>query len=309
MVTARLVWPRLAPMLRRLSALLLGSILGLSCSGGEATESSREAKAPDSPAQRIVVLGPSTAANLFAMGQGHRVVGVSDYNTLPAATDLPRIGGLADPSLERILALDPDLVLVQGNIPRVEQVCASAEIAFHAFKTDTLLEWHEELDWLGAQVGPEVEAERVRQEFDAELERLQSSDSQAKPKVLLVIYRRAEEASGMMVAGDQGFLHELLLAVGGANVLEGSDQDYFDLNEERLVRLAPDLILEFRTEASVEQQEVLDRAALSIWHRDFPSLPAVQAGRVHSLVGKDLLIPGPGMLETARQMRRWLSAR
>lgn len=262
-----------------------------------------------SPPQRIVVLGPSTAANLFAMKQGHRIVGVSDYNTLSEASELPRVGGLADPSLERIIALAPDMVLVQGNIPRVEQVCATSDIAFHAFKTDTLEGWSEEMTWLGGHVGPAAEATRVADDFDAELKQMQLLGLSVAPKVLLVIFRREDEASGMMVAGDQGFLHELLLAVGGVNVLHGSRQDYFDLNEERLVRLAPDVILEFQTDATAEDRKTLDAAALKTWQRDFPSLPAVRSGRVYSLTGKDLLIPGPAMLDTARQMRERLSGR
>ncbi|MGB0953831.1 MAG: ABC transporter substrate-binding protein [Planctomycetota bacterium] len=292
----------------RLLTLMLGTILGWSCTQRDASEVPDENTERALP-QRIVVLGPSTAENLFAMQQGHRVVGVSDYNTLPEASELPRVGGLADPSLERILALAPDMVLVQGNIPRVEQVCKASDIAFHAFKTDTLEEWSAELEWLGEHVGPDVEARRVREGFEAELEQLQVLGLSVAPKVLLVIFRREDEASGMMVAGDQGFLHELLVAVGGENVLQGSGQDYFDLNEERLVRLAPDLILEFQTDAGAEDRTSLDAAALKIWERDFPSLPAVKNGRVHTLTGKDLLIPGPSMLETARQIGDRISGR
>lgn len=296
------------PMQPRLLAILLGTILGWSCTQKEASEVV-DAHAERALSQRIVVLGPSTAENLFAMQQGHRIVGVSDYNTLPEASELPRVGGLADPSLERIIALAPDLVLVQGNIPRVEQVCAASDIAFHAFKTDTLEEWSAEMEWLGEHVGPSAEAKRVKESFETELEQLQVLGLSVAPKILLVIFRRADEASGMMVAGDQGFLHELLVAVGGENVLQGSGQDYFDLNEERLVRLAPDIILEFRTEARPDERVELDAAALTIWKRDFPSLPAVQNGRIYTLTGKDLLIPGPAMLETARQMGDRISGR
>lgn len=285
-------------MLRRMPAFLLGATFAFGCARAPEMEDG----AISSP-QRIVVLGPSTAANLFAMEQGHRVVGVSDYNTLAEAAELPRVGGLADPSLERIVALAPDLVLVQGDIPRVEEVCRTSGIRFHAFTTDTLKEWRAEIDWLGKTLGAEEQAQGVRDDFEDTLEELRLLGFSVAPKVLLVIFRRADEASGMMVAGDQGFLHELLLAVGGTNVLEGSGQDYFDLNEERLVRLAPDIILEFNTADGADQRARLDAEALAIWRRDFPSLPAVQQGKVHTLTGKDLLIPGPGMLDTAGQIR------
>lgn len=264
---------------------------------------------PSTPARRIVVLGPSTTANLFAMHQGHRIIAVSDYCTTPEANDLPRVGGLADPSLERIVALNPDLVLVQGNIPRVEQLCASMHIPFHAFTTDSLEEWNEEIIWLAETLQVPDAGDALRDTMRHGLESFGKQDNEDSPSVLLVINRRREEASGIMVAGDRGFLDQILHYAGGCNVLSGSNRDYFDLNEERLIRAAPDWILEFNTDATPDRRTALDAAALEIWRRDFPGLPAVKAGRVYTLIGKDLLIPGPAMLDTARQMQAILSAR
>jgi len=261
-----------------------------------------------SPAQRIVVLGPSTTANLFAMQQGHRIVGVSDYCITAGAKNIKRIGGLADPSLERIVGLDPDLVLAQGNIPRVQQLCEKSGIAYHAFTTDTLQEWNEEVTWLGEILHAKKDAADLRAKLNDGLAAF-TSDSAERPSVLLVIFRSADEASKIMVAGDRGFLDELLTAAGGRNVLEGSARDYFDLNEERLLRAAPEWILEFNTSAKAEDRERLNAEALAIWQHDFPSLPAVQAGRVFTLTGEDLLIPGPSMLTTAEQMQHLLNAR
>ncbi len=253
--------------------------------------------------QRIVVLGPSTTENLFALGLGARVVGVSDYCSTAEAANLPHVGGLADPSLERILALAPDLVLVQGHIPKVEQLCAANHIAFHACTTDTLREWREEIQWLGNRFQVRSAAEALLQKFDQELLGFTPSSPSSRPKVLLVIFRRQEEASALMVAGDQGFLNELLELVGGTNALDGSHRDYFDLNEERLIRAAPEVILELKTDAQAEQRSVLDAQALAVWRRSFPNLPAVQSERIYNLIGSQLLLPGPSMLETARQMR------
>ena len=288
------------------STLLLLSFLLLACTRAEISRVEEQASA--SNAQRIVVLGPSTSANLYAMGQGHRVVGVSDYCTVKEAQTTARVGGLADPSLERMVALSPDLVLTQGNIPLVEQLCAESGIPFHAFTTDTLQEWNDEVAWLGETLGAVKEADALRAKTNNGLAAFQT-DSAEEPSVLLVIFRSEEEASKLMVAGDRGFLNELLLSAGGKNVLQGSDRDYFDLNEERLLRAAPEWIFEFNTSAKEEDRAQLNAQALAIWRRDFPSLPASKAGHVYTLIGEDLLIPGPHMLATAEQIQVLLSAK
>ncbi|MDA0667394.1 MAG: helical backbone metal receptor [Planctomycetota bacterium] len=278
----------------------------LACTRAEV--SSTEEHASGLAAQRIVVLGPSTSANLYAMGQGHRVVGVSDYCTVSGAQNTARIGGLADPSLERIVALNPDLILTQGKIPLVEQLCADSDLPFHAFATDTLQEWHDEVSWLGEELGVTKEADALNAKMAEGLASFKNQ-TEGSPTVLLVIFRNEDEASKIMAAGDRGFLNELLLAAGGQNVLLGSDRDYFDLNEERLLHAAPDLIFEFNTSAREEDRAELNTKALAVWKRDFPSLPATKSGRIFTLIGEDLLIPGPNMLATAEQMQRLLNVK
>ena len=75
------------------------------------------------PARRIVSLTPSLTEIVFALGAGERVVGVSDYcDYPPAAKTRPRVGTFLQPSVEKILALRPDLILVDA----VQQDVAAA---------------------------------------------------------------------------------------------------------------------------------------------------------------------------------------
>ena len=73
--------------------------------------------------RRIVSMAPALTEILFALGLGDRVVGVTTYcDYPPEARALARIGGFVNPSVEAILALEPDLVLVSpaaGNNPPV----------------------------------------------------------------------------------------------------------------------------------------------------------------------------------------------
>lgn len=82
-----------------------------------------EREAPvNKPPRRVVSLVPSVTESLFELGVGDRVVGVTDYCTHPEAevARLPHVGGTKNPDVERIIALNPDLVIVNQEENRRE---------------------------------------------------------------------------------------------------------------------------------------------------------------------------------------------
>ncbi len=252
---------------------------------------------PAPPPSRVVVLGPSTAETIFALGLGEKVVGVSDYCVAPGAAGLPRLGGQWNPSLERIAALEPDLVVTQGRFPRLEAVLRDQGVGHLALATDTWDSWEEEVRTLGElfQV-PERAADLVAASRAALEEVRRQAAARAEPPVpvLLVVGRRPGQAAGLVVAGGASFLTTLLEAAGGRNVFADNPRNYFDLDEEALVRAAPEVILELQPGRSADRE-----AILRIWRQSFPGLPAVAAGRVRVLTEDFLLLPGPRMPEVA----------
>ncbi|MCP4094394.1 MAG: ABC transporter substrate-binding protein [Planctomycetes bacterium] len=276
------------------TALFLG-ILAIALSACSKSEPVKTTHGSASIPQRAVVIGPATAANLFALGAGQHVIAVSDYNTIEAAKELPRVGGLFDPNIERITALNPDLVLIQGQANSLQGYCEASGIEFRSFSTDTLAAWRTEMEWLAQRFDVQEQLPAQLQRMSDGLAALTASESSnaTPPRVLLVISRRADEASSIMVAGHASFLNELLVHAGGQNVFTDNDRDYFDLNEESLIRAAPDVILEFSTDTTAQD-------ALAVWRKAFPEVPAVRDGRIRVIAQEDALMPGPSMLETAQ---------
>lgn len=254
-----------------------------------------EAPRAQGPAPRVVAIGPGTEANLFAIGLGELLVGVSDFCPEPAAAALPRVGGQADPNLERIAALAPTVLLVQGGHPRVEGWCRGAGVEFRGFATDSLAGWRAEIRWLGERFARSAESERCIAEVDGALARLRGAG--APRRTLLVVARRADQAAGVMAAGAGTFLSELLEAAGGVNVMPPGGVAYPSLNEESLIRLDPEAVIEFRPGAAD------DGGALAIWRRDFPALSASRDGRVGAVLHAQALMPGPRMHEVAQAMQ------
>lgn len=101
------------------------------------TDALRRALVLDGPPERIVSLVPSLTEWLFAVGAGERVVGVTDYCIEPAAAlaDLPRLRGTKNPDRAAILALRPDLVLVDQEENRERDVLALAGTGLTVYAT------------------------------------------------------------------------------------------------------------------------------------------------------------------------------
>ena len=85
-------------------------------------EIGRHETLPDEP-HRVVCLSPSLTETVYALGLGQLVVGVTDFTDYPPeAQSKPRVGGLDDASVEKIVSLHPDLVLAMGTLNRQETV-------------------------------------------------------------------------------------------------------------------------------------------------------------------------------------------
>lgn len=248
------------------------------------------------PPERVVVIGPGTEATLHALGLSARVSGVSDFCIIAEFDGIPRVGGQISPNLERIAALQPDLVLVQGRFPSLQQWCAGAEVDFESFATDSIATWEQEVRWIGVKFGILAESGRLIEQLRAELGQLRDAEEGSPPRTLLVVSRQTEAASAILAAAPGSFLSELLGAAGGVNVLEPGPQPYRELNEEVLIRADPAVILEFWPDGPPPTDP------LEVWRRAFPRLAAVRAGRVHALHHPEALIPGPRMGAIAREI-------
>lgn len=297
----------LAAMLRpALLPVFLGTLwFAVGCS--KASSSPEQKNGQANLPERVIVLGPSSAETLFSMGLGDKVVGVSDYCVWPEAKNLPRLGGQINPNRERITALQPDLIITQGEFPDLERFLRDQGIATLPFKTDTWSEWRSEVRSIGQYFHCPERAQQllVAKEQDLETVRLRMRDvlgsSPSLVPTLLVVGRFSEEATGMTVAGGGSFLNEMLSLAGGRNVFAANPRDYFDLSEEEVIAAAPHVILELKPGADADKDDILE-----LWQTSFPGVPAVKNRRVHLLTEDYILLPGPRMPEIANLFQNYV---
>ncbi len=235
---------------------------------------------------------------LFAMGAGDRLVGVSSYDHFPPAVDeLPRVGGLLDPNVERLLSLKPDLVLVYDTQTDLKQQLARAGIAVFRYEHRDLSDITETLRSLGARVGATAAAEaaawRIEQQLAAVKNRVAG---RPRPKTLLVFGREPGVLRQVDASGGYGFLHDLLELAGGSDVLADTRRQSVQMSTEMILTRAPEVIIELRYGSSFRQEHLdAERRAWNI----LPAVPAVKNNRVYLLGGDEFVVPGPRVVAAA----------
>jgi iron complex transport system substrate-binding protein len=241
-------------------------------------------------ARRVVALNPSLTQIALALGARENLVGVDDYShrLVSEVDDLPRVGGLFNPSLEAIVALEPDLVAL---VPSAEQRALREQlealgIRVLAASNHSLDELLGSIESLGAALGRDAEAKARVAALRAAL--AAPAEIQPRSRCVLVLNR-----DPLFVAGRGSYLDALLRAAGAENLAADFANPYPQVSNEWFVAAAPDVILD----ASGDPEP-----AARYWQR-WPSLPAVGAGRVIALDASEVTMPGP-YLERALEALR-----
>ncbi len=249
------------------------------------------------PPQRIVSLLPSLTETVCALGQCQRLVGRDRYSNHPASVRaLPQVGGGLDPSVEAIVALQPDLVLLATS-SRAAQRLQSLGLTVAAFEPRSHAGVKRVLEQVGELLGvpPGNGAQRVWREIEAEMQ----AAAQSLPAAAHGARVYFEVNSGPYAASENSFIGETLARLGARNIVSGELGPFPKLNPEFVVRADPDLIM------------VGDSNAAAMVRRPgWAGLRAIRAQRVCAYTPQqsDVLVrAGPRMAEGARLMAACLS--
>ena len=251
---------------------------------------------------RIICATPSITEMVFSLGLGSHVVGVSDFSFYPPeAAKVARIGGLINPNRERILSLQPDLIIFQGRHQLLSQFSKEQGIRFLSLTIDRVSDITTSLHKLGVELGVSSQAARIAESIQVQLDEVAKQTHSRTPiKVFLGLGHTPGDLTGLMTTGPGTFLHELIEIAGGINIFSDTPSSYPRISKEALVRRRPQVIIEVLAEGISPDNRKLLRAD---WER-MASLPAVKSGRIHFLDEDYLLIPGVRVAQTAQRMAR-----
>jgi iron complex transport system substrate-binding protein len=229
------------PALRRLScAVLLGVFVSLAWAGEIVLQDDRGASRRfEAPPQRIVSLLPSLTESVCALGGCERLVGTDRFSNWPAQVQaLPKLGGLDDVQVERMLALRPQVVLVETSARVIDRL-EGLGLTVLVLDTRSHADVRRTLQRLATLLGAPDRADEMWRRVGAELDAARR-DVPASLRGKRVYF---EVDATPYAAAPGSFIGETLAALGLANVVPQDSGAFPRLNPEFVLRAAPDIVI------------------------------------------------------------------
>ncbi len=280
---------------------------GAAAAQGSASSSSpgQSAKAADPaasrPVERVVTTTPSSTEIVAAAGGAGRIVGIDRFSDYPPqVVGLPVVGDFMSPSVEAILQLRPDLVVLDKVQTRTAAALAQGGVRTLVLEMHTVEDVLEGLSAAGRALGTEREAGAARAAIERELVAVRGRGRARarRPRTLMIVDRELGALRGLVAAGPGSYLDQLLATVGGDNVLSGASTRYPNIAPETVIEARPDVILD-----AVHTKD--PAAALRDWGQ-LERVPAVAGKRVHQLAETYYKSPGPRLVLALRGLEAML---
>ena len=238
--------------------------------------------------QRIISLAPSVTETLFALGLGDRVVGVTSYcDYPPEAARKEKVGDTLRPSLEKIVALKPDLVIASTS-SQLEQFVRDLDkvaIPIYVSNPHTLAGVLASIEVIGEITGADRRAKELTGDMRARIDAVESGLAAVKerPGVLFIL-----GVEPLITIGGKSFINELISRAGGDSISGELEAEYPQYSLETAVARRPGVIFLQTGESKLPER--------------LSQTPAARAGRVFQLDDNLLMRPGPRIVDGLEQM-------
>lgn len=195
-----------------------------------------------SNSERFVVLSPEVAEIMYYLGVSDKIIGVTLECDYPSQLQqIEKVGNFGQVSLEKILALNPDIVFTTA----LEQEDISVQLNKMNIKTIQLYpsninELFIVIDSLASVCNAKSKADSLKTYLSTELNYFKklAESRDNKPKVFIEIY-----GDPIMSASNDAYLGQLLLLAGAENIFPSLIRDYARVSAEEVVRLNPEIII------------------------------------------------------------------
>jgi iron complex transport system substrate-binding protein len=232
-----------------------------------------------SPPKRIVSLAPSMTEILYALGLGENIVGVTTFCDYPEeAKAKPKIGGMSNPSLEAVVSLKPDIVVMttDGNPKEFEERLRSLKVHTYVSQARRLAELPQGIRELGAALGVRERADALAGKIAAGIKSLSAGSKSAlvsRPsthkKILFIVWPEP-----LIVAGPGTVIDDAVTLLRYENIAATAKTAYPKYSIEEVIRQAPDVI--FIGKGSGMDMQAVSQGIL----QRLAAVPAVKNGKV-----------------------------
>ena len=244
----------------------------------------------DEKPEKIISLAPSMTEMLYSLGLGNKVIGVSNFANYPEeAKQNEKIGSVTDPNVEKIVSLNPDLVLAAG-VNKMEYIdrLKNLGIKVAGFDPSSIDETIETMNKVGKLTGEEYLAKEVTAKMSEELEELEGLvenklENNKRPGVFYEIWH-----DPLMTAGEGTFIDDLIETAGGKNIGAMAPGSWPQFSLEKLLIENPEVyISSHHSDAHTFTVEGLKQRP------NYNAISAVKNERIHFIKQDVMTRPSP----------------
>jgi iron complex transport system substrate-binding protein len=258
--------------------------------------------------RRIISTAPGITEIVFALGLGDRLVGATEYCVYPPeARKIPRTGSWVTPNLEAIVAARPDLVIVQKTAVHSASRFNALNLKTLEVQLLTVEDIYATIEAIGRAAEVPGRASALSASIRAGLDEVWRRVSGRPPvSYLFVVGRSPGSLEGIVAVGPQSYQNEVLSIAGGRNALADAPVPYPKVLHEELLSRNPEVIIDMGEHPDAGAlAETQKQKEIALWRR-YPSLRAVKTSRVYPVSSAIFVVPGPRVVELARECARML---
>ena len=249
--------------------------------------------------QRIVSLAPSNMEILFSLGLGDKIIGRTDYDDYPpAAKSIASVGGYTNPSIEKIVALSPDIIFVVAlHKPKVIPVLESMGYTVIGLDPQTVDQVLDAITLVGKVTGETEEASRVTASLQTRIKAVTDKTDKLtaaqRPKTFYIVW-----PDPLMSAGNSTFQSDLIQKAGGTNIAQGLN-GWATISLEAVITANPEIMI-----AGTGADMASNNSQFIKTEPRLANTDARRLNKVYEVDGNKISRPGPRLVDALEQFAK-----
>lgn len=248
------------------------------------------------PPQRIISIAPAITEILFALDLDDKVVGVTRYcdyppkvKTMVKEGKITVIGGFADPNIEKIVALKPDVVFAMHTLQlKIVESLEKRGITVVFLDPNSIQDILDDILLVGKVTGKKVKAEKLVEEMKQHISYItnKTQNVKYKPRVYYEVWH-----DPLMSVGPGTWIDELIKLAGGTNIFSDAKTKYPKISSEVVIEKNPEIIIiKIGYMGGVAKEEIAKRPGWNV-------IDAVRNNKIYEVDENILIRPGPRIVE------------
>ncbi|MCT7910403.1 helical backbone metal receptor [Arcobacter lacus] len=191
---------------------------------------------------RVITLSPAINEIVFALDEGKNVVANTKFCDFPEESkSIPKIGSYNNISLEKVLKLNPTVVITQNYDDKLNSNLEALNIKVKIYKTQNLSDIKYSIEDLGEYFNKIEKAKKLNQDIDNALKELENIVT--NQKILIVFSPQKTLSNDIYVAGNYVYFEDIINASSNQNAYKSNSKAQPVLNTEKIINLNPDIIV------------------------------------------------------------------